>query len=87
MHTSVSLTSEEYQSLIPHATEDSPASHALGSAAILSQLDGDGISQKYEVTCDEGGAKALLALAQVHCPSAFQKISAAIRESRRSESR
>jgi hypothetical protein len=45
-------------------------------AAIVSHLDGDGISQNYEITCDESGANALLSVAQVHSPSAFQKITA-----------
>ena len=78
MQISVLITSEEYESLITHAPEESSASRALSRAAIVSQIDGDGISQNYEIECDEAGANALLALAQIHSPSAFQKINAAM---------
>ena len=75
------ITADEYDALVRHAAEASPASRALSTAAILSHLDGDGISQAYEVSSDEVETRSLLALAQSHSPSAMRKIIVAIRQS------
>jgi hypothetical protein len=76
---------EEYESLITHAPEESPARRALDQAAIFSELDADGIPQSYVLTCDESGANALLSVAQNHSLRAFEKLSAVIGKKQRSE--
>ena len=85
MEISFSIAAEEYDTLVKHAPDASPAVRALSAAAILSYLDGDGITQAYELTCDDIEAYALLSLAQTHCPAALRKIIGAIRQRHLSE--
>ena len=70
----ISLKPEEYHALVKNVAEASPARRALSSAAILNQLEGDGISQAYEITCDELESRALLSAAKACSPSAAAKI-------------
>ena len=80
MQIAVSILPDEYASLASHVPEDSSAHHALSTAAVLSRMDGDGISQTYEVICGNLEAHALLSVAQRFCPSAARKIAAAMRQ-------
>jgi|Tabmets5t2r1_1033131.scaffolds.fasta_scaffold356689_1 hypothetical protein len=82
MEIKLPLTGEEYDCLSRHVPENSPASRALTTAAVLSHSGAYGIYHSYEITCDETEAQALRRVAQHHCHSVVTKIDEVIKKAK-----
>jgi hypothetical protein len=76
------VTGQEYDCLSSHAPDNSPANHALTTAAVVSHSGADGIYQSYEIICDDTEAQALRRVAQQHCHSVVTKIDEAIKKAK-----